>query len=110
MNTYPTRRTTVPPADVDALVARISEKCSEPGWYYHFLSISANDDQTVFSIVVNERNLSENEKQTVTDLFLTAGLSAVQSGKNPTGIRIEFLNQMGDLLDKISTGSEYAWT
>jgi hypothetical protein len=96
--------TTVPSADVDALVAKISEKCSEPGWYFHFLSISANNDQTVFSIVVNELNMSEKEKQTVTDLFLTAGIHAVQSGHTTESLRIDLLNQVGDHIGTITTG------
>ena len=94
----------VPSADVDALVAAISEKCSEPGWYHHFLSISANNDQTVFSIVVNELNMSDKEKQTVNDLFLTAGIHAVQTGQKVEALRIDLLNQMGDLVDTITTG------
>ena len=96
--------TTVPSADVDALVAKITEKCSEPGWYFHFLSISANNDQTVFSIVVNELNMSDKEKQTVTDIFLTAGIHAVQSEQKAESLRIDLLNQMGDLVDTITTG------
>jgi len=96
--------TTVPSADVDALVAKISEKCSEPGWYFHFLSISANNDQTVFSIVVNELNMSDKEKQTVTDLFLTAGIHAVQSGHTTESLRIDLLNQVGDHIGTITTG------
>ena len=96
--------TTVPNADVDALIAKISEKCSEPGWFFHFLSISANNDQTVFSIVVNELTMSDREKQTVTDLFLTAGIHAVQSGQKAGSLRIDLLNQMGDLIDTITTG------
>jgi len=96
--------TTVPSADVDALVAKITEKCSEPGWYFHFLSISANNDQTVFSIVVNELTMSDKEKQTVTDLFLTAGIHAVQSGQKAENLRIDLLNQVGDLVGTIITG------
>ena len=96
--------TTVPSADVDALIAKINEKCGEQGWYFHFLSISANNDQTVFSIVVNELIMSNREKQTVTDLFLTAGIHAVQSGQKAENLRIDLLNQMGEHIGTIITG------
>ena len=45
-----------------------------------------------------------NEKADVTNLFLTAGMHDVQSGQNPVNLRIDLLNQMGDLVDTIATG------
>lgn len=98
-----TAETVVPRADIDALLTRIAEKCEKYGWYVHFVSISANEDQTVFTLVVKELVMSEKEKQVITDLFLMAGLHAVQSGSNAESIRIDIANMVGDVISGIST-------
>ena len=98
-----TAETVVPRADVDALLTRIAEKCEKYGWYVHFVSISANEDQTVFTLVVKELVMSEKEKQVSTDLFLMAGLHAVQSGSKAESRRIDIANMVGDVISGIST-------
>ncbi|MBR4474792.1 MAG: hypothetical protein IKS55_14315 [Oscillospiraceae bacterium] len=96
--------TKVPTADVNALAAGISEKCGETEWYIHFESVSVNEDQTVITIVVNDLyNSSEKERQAVTDLFLMAGLHAVQSGQNAQSIRMVYTNMVGQVVLEIST-------
>ena len=94
--------TKIPRGNVDALVAALSEKCGKSG-YAHFVSVKANENGTVFTIVVNDLNMSEKEKQAVTDLFLMAGLHAVQSGQNVESIRMETRNKLGNLISARET-------
>jgi len=89
--------TKIPRGNVDALVAVLSKKCGQPG-YTHFVSVTVNEDGTVFTIVVNDVNMSENEKQAITDLFLIAGLHVVQSEENVQNIRVETVNMLGNLI------------
>ena len=94
--------TKIPNGNVDALVAALSEKCGKSG-YAHFVSVKANEDGTVFTIVVNDLTMSDKEKQAVTDLFLMAGLHAVQSGQNVESIRMETRNKLGNLINARET-------
>ena len=50
------------------------------------------------------QDMSEEEKQTVTDLFLMAGLEAVQTNHNIDGIRIETKNKLGSTISTQNTG------
>ena len=89
-----TADTNIMHANVDALVAVLSKKCGGSG-YIHFVSISVNEDHDVFTIVVNDVNMSEEEKQAVTDCFLMAGLEAVQTKHNISNICVKTENKLG---------------
>ena len=92
-------------ANVDALVAVLSKKCGESG-YIHLSSISVNEDHTIFTIVVNDVNISAEEKQVVTDLFLMAGLEAVQTDMKAQNIRVETANKLGAILSTRDTNPD----
>lgn len=94
----------MPQGDVDTLVATLSEQCGKSG-YNHFESVTANEDGTVFTIVVNDIHMNEKEKQAVTDLFLMAGLHAVQSGQDVENIRVETVNKLGNLISSRNTNT-----
>ena len=98
-----TSETNIMHANVDALVAAMSKKCGESG-YIHFVSISVNEDHTAFTIVVNDVNMSKEEKQATTDLLLMAGLEAVQTNHNIDGIRLETKNKLGSTISTQNTG------
>ena len=87
----------MPQGDVDTLVAALSDQCGKSG-YNHFESVTANEDRTVFTIVINDIHINEKEKQAVTDLFLMAGLQVVQSGQDVENIRVETVNKLGKLI------------
>ena len=92
-------------ANVDALVATLTKQCGQPG-YSHFSSVSVNEDYTVFTIVVNDVNMSNEEKQVVSDLFLMAGLQAVQTEQAVQNIRVERVNMLGSLISRENTNAE----
>ena len=92
----------IPNGNVDALVAVLSEKCGKPG-YTHFVSIRVSEDITGFTIVVNDVNMSVEEKQAVTDLFLMAGIHAIQSEKAIQNIQIVTMNMLGTVLSERNT-------
>ena len=92
-------------ANVDALVAVLSKKCGEPG-YKHFSSISVNEGHTAFIIVVNDMSMSAEEKQVVTDLFLMAGLEAVQTGQKVQNLRVETMNTFGGIINAMDTNPD----
>ena len=92
-------------ANVDALVATLTKQCGQPG-YSHFSSVSVNEDYTVFTIVVNDVNMSNEEKQVVSDLFLMAGLQAVQTEQAVRNIRVERVNMLGSLISGENTNTE----
>lgn len=92
----------MPQGDVGTLVAALSEQCGKSG-YNHFESVTANEDGTVFTIVVNDIHINEKEKQAVTDLFLMAGLQAAQSGQDVENIRVETVNKLGNLISARNT-------
>ena len=92
-------------ANVDALVATLTKQCGQPG-YSHFSSVSVNEDYTVFTIVVNDVNMSNEEKQVVSDLFLMAGLQAVQTEQAVQNIRVERVNMLGSLISGENTNTE----
>ena len=99
-----TSATKIPQGNVNALVATLSEKCGKSG-YPHFVSVSVNEDLTVFTITVIDVNMSEDEKQAITDLFLIAGLHAVQTGQNVQNLRVETVNMYGDIIGSRNTNS-----
>lgn len=90
--------------DIYELVSSIGQNC-ETSTYPHFLSVDANDDYTEFSIVVNDITMSSNERQAMTDLFLLAGINAVESGHAETRITVTFLNMKGSLVRQLHTDS-----
>lgn len=92
-------------ANVDALVATLAKQCGQPG-YSHFSSVTVNEDYTVFTIVVNDVNVSSEEKQLVSDLFLMAGLQAVQTEQAVQNIRVERVNMLGSLISGENTNTE----
>jgi hypothetical protein len=92
-------------ANVDALVATLTKQCGQPG-YSHFSSVSVNEDYTVFTIVVNDVNMSNEEKQVVSDLFLMAGLQAVQTEQAVRNICVERVNMLGSLISGENTNTE----
>ena len=85
-------------ANVDALVATLTKQCGQPG-YSHFSSVSVND-------VVNDVNMSNEEKQVMSDLFLMAGLQAVQTEQAVQNIRVERVNMLGSLISGENTNTE----
>jgi hypothetical protein len=91
--------------NVDALVAVLSKKCGESE-YRHFVSISVNEDHTKFTITVNDVNISEEEKQAETDLFLMAGLQAVQTGQAIQNICMETVNMLGNFISAKNTNPD----
>ena len=97
-----TADTNIMHANVDALVAMLSKKCGGSG-YMHFVSISVNEDHNVFTIVVNDVNMSEEEKQAVTDCFLMAGLEAVQTKHNIHNICVKTENKLGIIINTRTT-------
>jgi len=89
-------------ANVDALVAALSKKCGQSG-YEQFVSIAVNEDYTAFTIVVNDVKMSDEEKQAVTDLFLMAGLQAIQTEQAVQNIRVERVNMLGGVISREET-------
>ena len=49
--------------------------------------------------------MSSNERQAMTDLFLLAGMNAVESGHTETRITVTFLNMKGSLVRQLQTDS-----
>jgi hypothetical protein len=89
-------------ANVDALVAALSKKCGQSG-YEQFTSIAVNEDYTAFTIVVNDVKMTDEEKQAVTDLFLMAGLQAVQTEQAVRNIQVERVNMLGGVISREET-------
>jgi formiminotetrahydrofolate cyclodeaminase len=89
-------------ANVDALVAALSKKCGQSG-YEQFTSITVNEDYTAFTIVVNDVKMTDEEKQAVTDLFLMAGLQAVQTEQAVRNIQVERVNMLGGVISREET-------
>ena len=89
-------------ANVDALVAALSKKCGQSG-YEQFASIAVNEDYTAFTIVVNDVKMTDEEKQAVTDLFLMAGLQAVQTEQAVRNIQVERVNMLGGVISREET-------
>ena len=86
------------------MVSSIGQNC-ESSTYPHFLSIDANDDYTDFTIIVNDITMSSNERQAMTDLFLLAGINAVESGHTETMLSVTFQNMRGSLVRQLHTDS-----
>ena len=90
--------------DIYELVSFIGQNC-ESSTYPHFLSIDANDDYTDFTLIVNDITMSSNERQAMTDLFLLAGINAVESGHTETRLSVTFQNMRGSLVRQLHTDS-----
>ena len=89
--------------DIYKLISSIGQNC-ESRTYPHFSSIDANDDYTEFSIVVNDITMNSSERQAMTDLFLLAGMNAVESGITETRITVTFRNMKGSLVRQLHSG------
>ena len=90
--------------DIYELISSIGQNCAS-STYPHFISVDANDDYTEFSFIVNDITMSSNERQAMTDLFLLAGMNAVESGHTETRITVTFLNMKGSLVRQLQTDS-----
>ena len=71
----------------------------------HFVSASANDDFSEFTVVVNSLEMSQNEKKLAGQLIRSGERYALLSGKAAGNVKILFMNQNGQLVRTMDSGS-----
>ena len=69
-----------------------------PGRYTHFESVSANDDFTVFSIVLNSTELDQKEPDAENIVFDLGFMYDAYNCKSVKNIRIDYYDSQGELL------------
>lgn len=71
----------------------------------HFVSASANDDFSEYTVVVNSLEMSQTEKELAAQLIRGGERYALLSGKAAGNVKILFMNQNGQLVRTMDSGS-----
>ena len=78
-----------------AIQAELDEMSARPA-FLHVDSITANEDCSVFTVVVVDINLSRAEQASIPRLYELGRMFAAYLGEDPDGIRIDYMTQIGN--------------
>ena len=78
-----------------AIQAELDETSARPT-FLHVDSITANEDCSVFTVVVVDINLSTAEQASIPRLYELGRMYAAYLGEDPDGIRIDYMTQIGN--------------
>lgn len=103
---------TVGGAQKDQLMANLAaeytadlKKIDKRQGVLHFVSASANDDFSEYTVVVNSLEMSQTEKELAAQLIRVGERYALLSGKAAGNVKILFMNQNGQLVRTMDSGS-----
>jgi len=71
----------------------------------HFVSASVNDDFSEYTVVVNSLEMSQTERELADQLIRSGERYALLSGKAAGNVKINFMNQNGQLVRTMDSGS-----
>ena len=79
----------------DTIQNELDTMCATP-YFLHFESMTANDDCTVFKVVVNDIETSKAEQKSVRQIYDFGRMYATYRGQEPGNIHIDYMTMIGN--------------